>query len=372
LKGLKNILFGCLVLLLALPMILKLTRFVEIKPLQGSFIEPEEPVFSAEEWFSGSFQTAFEKDFEYHVSFRPLLIRLHNQYLYSLYNTSKTYVVVGQNKQLFAYDYYMAFSGETFVGRDSIRSEYQRLLHLQDSLDKPLLFVIAPNKVRLLAQYLPAGMNTDIRDSVNYPVWLEFLKRGEIAFLDFNALFKELGGEDQTQFFPNTGTHWNSYGMYIAHQYILRKLASMSGDSLIDIHWSGVAPKDSVIDSDRDLVESLNLLYPPPTQAQLYPDFTIEKEGRRKPKALIVGDSFFWNFYGLEPYFGELWDEGSRFWYYNNTEMDMHQARILVPELNAHQTLETKDYLIILATEANLHKVPYGFPQKYFKEDSSH
>lgn len=349
-------------------MLLKLTNFVEIKPLKGAFIEPEKPMLTVEQWFSGKFQSAFEQHFEHNIGFRPMLIRLHNQYLYSLYHTSKTYVVVGQENQLYAYDYYMAFSGETFIGRDSIRAEYQRLVHLQDSINKPLLFVIAPNKVRLLSEYLPENYSREERDSVNYPVWLEFLQEGKIEYLDFNDIFRELGGNNQKQFFPNTGTHWNSYGMYVAQQYMLNRLEAMTGDTLVEIQWDQLERRDSVLDSDRDLVESLNLMYPPSTESQVYPNFTIAQTGRKKPKALIVGDSFFWNFYGLEPYFQQIWDKDSRFWYYNNTEMDMHQARIPVPELNVHKTLETKDYLIIMATEANLHKVPYGFPQKYFSE----
>ncbi len=374
-KKLKNILFGVLLTLLCLPFIQRYTRLFAVSDLYGAFIAPPPAERNLKNWFSGEFQEAYTAHFDYNIGFRPTFIRIHNQYLYSAYKKSSSYASAGRKGQLYAFDYWEAYRGFNSVGRDTVAHRYKQLCALQDSLralGKPLLFVIAPNKVRLIPQYLMPHVESNPGEDTNYDLWLEYLRSGDIPYIDFNVYFKEVADTSTLDVFPSTGTHWNAYGMTLALDTILRRFDALKeGSALPHLEWDGIELRDSTLDSDRDLVGGLNLFFTLPTRPQPYPVNTrvVGAGYGQLPKTLIIGDSFFWGFFALRPLFNEIWHPDSRFWYYNQTQLDMGEgSRDSVATLNAHALLDRLDYILIIGTESNLSRMPYGFPEKYFAE----
>ncbi len=371
----KNILFTGLLLCLFAPLIQQKFSVVRDYPLYGSFYPPETPEFGIYYWRSGVFQERQAAFFDYHLGLRNDFIRIYNQYLFSFFSKSHSYASVGANNQLFAFDYYDTYRGEDFLGNDSIVEVYTSLVRLKkalDSLQKPLLFVLAPNKVRIYKDDIPRAKNNAAGNQTIYKTWKALLEKGEIPYIDFNEYFSAVEDTGKYHVYPNTGIHWNSYGMHLALDTITQRLEALSVTRpLLKFNWLGVEMKDSLIDGNRDLVNGLNLAFYMPTQTQPYPKVKLDVNGwGALPRTLIVGDSFFWNFYALGDIFNEVWHPDSRFWYYNNTQKDMAQgSKDSVVNLNAHAMINHLDYVVLMATESNLDIFPYGFIDKFFAEE---
>jgi len=372
----KNIFFAIILLSLLLPAAQKEYDLVELKPLHGYFLEQDTFVPPTKQTFiSGDFQEKYSNYYEHSLGFRPFLVRLRNQYMYSVYHKSMVYAFIGKEGQLFSQDYWETYRGMDFIGEDSIHYKFDKLIAFRDSLkqdNKHLLCVLAPNKVRLLAQYLPDNYNTNEGEQNNYKSWIQLFKENDIAFIDVNDWYSDIMDTASYELFPNTGTHWNSYGMHLVLDSILRRFQQMDTSEVIrEMEWKGWQLKDSAMTSDLDLANDMNLIFPlqlRPMAFPIYPENKTEKGVL--PKTFILGDSFFWGFYGLN-IFQETLHHYSRFWYYNNTQMDMAQgSNTPVKELNAHEVIKDKKYVLLMATEANLDLFPFGICEKYLNEKS--
>lgn len=374
-KAFKSIVFIGLLLFLFAPLIQKKFAIIRDYPLYGSFYPPQTPKFSLYNWRTGTYQEKKAIYFDYYLGLRNDFIRIQNQYLFSLFRKSTSYASVGANQQLFAFDYYDTYRGTDFLGTDSIQKLYNNLLLLKqklDNLNKPLLFVIAPNKVRVYKNYIPSDRINEPGIQTNYATWRTLLAEGKIPYIDFNEYFIQVEDTGKYHVYPNTGIHWNSYGMHLALDTMTQRLEALNiTRPLLKFNWLNVEMKDSLIDGNRDLVDGLNLAFYLPTKPQPYPNVRLEGSGwGALPRTLIVGDSFFWNFYALGDVFNEVWHPDSRFWYYNNTQKDMAQgSKDSVVNLNAHDMINHLDYVLLMATESNLDIFPYGFVEKFLKEE---
>jgi hypothetical protein len=371
LSGLKNILFATLILLLLVPLTQQIYPWINLEPLKGAVVEPDKPVLTKESWWSGQFQQEFGAYYEYHIGLRPFLIRLRNQLYYWLYDQSTTYVVPGENDQFFSWDYWAAYRGLDFAGADSITARVERIGLLRDQLrrsGKELLVVIAPNKVRYMPEYLPERLDELPGEETNYERYLHALKRAGIPLLDFNNRFEQAKDTVLKPLFSNTSIHWSGYGMHLAISEIIDTLEVLGQRNHINMRYADWVMKDSAISSDRDMVDLMNLLFPPSTESLAFPDYNLDTSGTASPvKMLLVGDSFFWNFYSF-PVRHQIFASDSRFWYYNKTQMDLAGNRTPVDSLSATRAVTDADYVIILATESNLDQFPYGFPRDYLND----
>lgn len=360
-------------MLLSLPFIQEHFQIVEEKPLFGAVVEPEKPDLSIENWFSGEFQEEYQPYYEYQIGFRPFFIRLKNQLHFWLFNKSTTYAVVGKENQLYSWDYYNVYRGNNFLGEDSIRAKVDNLVMLRDSLEvleKPLLCVIAPNKVRSRPQYLPDHYDKRPGENSNYLSMVDELEANGLHYLDLNQWFVEIDRIVPHTLYANTSTHWSGYGMSLGYARMIERLEEMSGKDLINMNWSGIEVIDSSFGSDRDMSDLMNLLFPIQTEKLAFPQFELDNQGDAEPvKALVIGDSFFWNLYAFDE-MKKIFHEDTRLWYYNKTQMDLDQTRISVSELSAHEAVQNADFVIILGTDANMNAFPYGFPEKFLNEAS--
>lgn len=370
-KWFKNILFFMLLALLCVPLVQQLTKVVEVEPLSGAYNLPDTVPLTGETWFEGEFQGKYSPYYEYVFGFRPVFVRLRNQLHFWLYHESTNTVVPGEDDQLFAWGYWADFRGFNRLAKDSLEVKMKHLAMLQDSLqkmNKPMLLVIAPNKVRYMPEHLPRHFEKEAGEESNYAYTLDLLKKYELPVLDLNGLFLKMKDTVSFPLFANTSTHWSGYGMNLGMKYMIDTLEKMSGDDLKNIRFSGWALRDSSLSSDRDMGELMNLLFPYDTEPLAFPQWNLQgQDSAQKTNVLLIGDSFFWNYYAWGEMF-EIFDMKTRFWYYNNTQMDLEQASTPVEELSAREAIKNADYVVILATEANLHLFPYGFPEKYLSE----
>lgn len=354
--------------MLFLPLVQQKFELVEVQPLSGAFNLPDTVPLSSENWFSGEYQDKYSPFYEYQIGFRPWFVRLRNQLYYWAYHRSTNYISVGKEDQLYAWNYWSPFWGLDFIGEDSVKARVDRMVQLKnhlDSLGTPMLVVIGANKARINAKLLPDDLQKEERTPNNYRAYLLELSKSNIPVVDFNAVFGDLKAEKGRQLFPNTGTHWSAYGMGLCLDSILTFAQANSSELLRQARVTGAFLADSIVDSDIDLSNDLNLIFPVKRQPNLFPEIQVTEKGR-KAKLFVIGDSFYWNLYQLDSFY-ETVDSSSHYWYYNNTDIAFDGTRNPVGNYDVVTLARKADLVVILATEANLHLMPFEFPEEFLQ-----
>lgn len=363
-KVIKYGLFFGILILLALPLAQMEYPYFSTRELDGSFSESPNPVFSVKTFLSGEYQkkkTAFLKD---HIGFRNTMVRLSNQIDYSLFNELHAKnTVIGKDGYLYEKGYITEYNGGSFVGLESIRLRVEKLAFIKGKLEEKnieLLMVIAPGKGSYYPEFIPDKMGNKEAELRNYTVYKkEFVKQG-IDLIDFNEYFKSEKHEAPFLLMPKTGIHWSKYGEYIAADSIINYF-----EAKLDVDIPNLILK--AIDTslaqkgDIDIEEALNLLFPLENVEMGYPKFKIEsQEGKDSLKVLTIADSFYWGMFnfGLSK---KAFNRG-QFWYYaKQIYPDSYKEKIKVDEIDIIEGIEENNAVMIMCTDATLHKFAFGF-----------
>ena len=367
-KRLKDILFFTILGAMLFTVLQSRYSYIEEKPLSGAYNLPDTVPLTVDNWFSGKFQNLYSPFYEYQIGFRPSFIRLNNQLNYWMYHKSTNYVVIGKEKQLFAWNYWAPFNGLYYIGKDSINTKVETILRLKERLDAegvPLMVIIGANKARYMPEYLPDNYVKVEQKPNNYRDFLEGLQSTGIKLVDFNEVVLKMKPEVGKIMFPNSGTHWSAYCMGLCLDSITSYANRMNADTLKVANVEGYFRSDSIVNSDVDLANDLNLFFPWEQQTNLFASIAVEPKGR-KAKLFVVGDSFYWNLYQLDAFY-EVVDSSSHYWYYNNTDISFDSSRRSVEEFDAHALVSESDLVVLIATEANLNSFPFGFAKEFLK-----
>ncbi len=370
-KSFKNILSILILLVLLLPAAQQYFKLAELEPLHGAYHLPDTVSPTLSHIASGEFQEKYSAYYEYQIGFRPFFIRLRNQLYFWFFQKSTNHIVIGNNNQLFPWDYWFAYVGQYSISEDTVNHRVELIKELSDSLkakNKTFLCVIAPNKVRCMPEIIPREHASTPSSKTTYHKFLQAFGETDVPLLDLNDYFLKAIDTSRYPLFANTSVHWSGYGMNLGMKKMLEELERLSGKDIVNLEFEGWEMKDSTIVSDVDMSNLMNLLIPYQTEKLAFPVYKNLKEQQAQPaRILIIGDSFFWNFYNFTIIW-EVFDLKSRFWYYNNTQMDMEQKSTPISELSEHAAVDSADFVIIMATEINLYQFPYGFPEAYLYE----
>lgn len=362
--------FALLFIGFALPLLFGWADWPPFRKLSGAFTPASRVELTVDSWMDASFQEAWEPWFNDSLSVRAPLIRTKNQFFYSFFDHSTSYVVPAKNNQLFAYNYFPAYKGFDFKGEDYWAETVQRLAALRDTLQAhgiPLVLVIAPNKVRYMPENFPPHWKTEPGKRTNQSTLLAKAAEQGLHTVDLNTWFVNMKDTLTHTPFPNTGTHWNYYGAAMGAQVMMDSVQRLFDTAITRIVLTKGQVKDSTLASDHDLSEGINVIWDLETEPQYYPKMRIDTEGRVKPNVLMVSDSFFWTMNTLEIN-KKGFSEASSFWFYNNTNYDSRHGETPVDNLNAWEEVLDRDVVIIMGTESNLHLFPYGFAQRMLGE----
>ena len=104
----------------------------------------------------------------------------------------------------------------------------------------------------------------------------------------------------------------------------------------------------------------MNLFWNMPSFNMAYPKFKFEVEqGKRRPAVLVVSDSFYWGLFNFG--ISRSFDPG-HFWFYNHEVYPEHfDRKTTVQQLNLVEELNRHDVVVIMATEATLPRLGWGF-----------
>lgn len=365
-RAVKNMLFIGIVTLLFLPMIQQQFKFVELKPLNGSFETVEKPEFSWHSWFEGAYQPKQEKYLNETIGFRSFFVRLYNQLHFSLYSQAKANsVIVGLDDYLYEENYIKAHLGRDFIGEKNIKEKVRKLEQLSDSLKTKnidLIVILAPGKGSFYSEFIPKKYHLNKRSTTNYEVYNREISKTDVHLIDFHSWFRKMKHSSRYPLFPKTGIHWSKYGEFLAADSIIHYINSIRSDKFVpELLLDKVEMSSTMWDSDDDIEKGMNLLFEIKDLEMGYPHFQIQKiDTTNKIKALTIADSYYWGMYnwGCSR---DIFNEG-QFWYYNkqifpNTE----SSPTNVSDIDFIEEVEKNDVVILLSTDANLHRFAFGF-----------
>ena len=369
---LKNLLTGILISILVFASVADFISWQRGLRLEGAFTKAEIPEFNFGNWVNGSFQADAALAFNDRVGLRWLFIRWKNQLDYWLYGKSNHWsTIFGKKGTLFPRDYYWSYTGENFKGFDTIYSQIeptQEFYELLQEKDKQMLVVLAPNKVRQYYELLPTELQVGEGDTTNYRITLDTLKATELPVLDLSEYFLTNKEELQYPVFPQHGLHWNTFGMVTALQKMVHRLERQSGQNFLYPNVSSWNFDGPEVWNDSDLLNLMNLLFPPDSPEQPWPQLDLSGQEDAKPlNALFIADSFFFSYY-RDKRLWQVFGQDAEFWYYNNTVYKKNMESTPADKRSRVEAVEKADCIIFLTTSGGAYRFTQGFVHDYFKE----
>jgi len=359
------ILFIIMMLGLFLPVIQQNSMIVEVKPLLGAVEYEEKPTLTISSWVDESFQASTEKYLNQEFGFRNWFVRLHNQIAYSLFDETNAHsVVIGKEGYLYEENYIKAYYGRDYMGDSLINDKVQRIKFLQDtlaSLGKNLLVVITPGKATFYPEYIPDHLKSE-KAKTNYEAFINISKKKQLQLIDFNAWFVEQKNKSAYCLYPKTGIHWSRYAMDLVIDSLLSNIEHERNIDLPDLEIQQAILSDMLIDPDRDIEDGMNLLFDIPNEPMAYAEVSYNESGKVKPSAIVISDSFFWGLYG-KGLMMHAFDKGE-FWFYNREIYTPdREGAGMVTEVDLFKEIMETDVIILMTTDANLPKFPWGFDE---------
>ena len=364
----KQLIYIGVIGILFIPMIQGKLKIFNLHPLQGAIEHQEDPYFTKEGWFDGSYQKAQEEFTKNDFGFRPLFVRSHNQIYYTLFKEAKASgVIIGKEGFLYESNYISEYNGALTIGEDSISKKIQYLSEIESKLrakGKQLLIVLAPGKGSYYPEYIPDDYPRPEKVVTNYDIWEKQLSRSTITYLDFHKWFREIKASAPYPLFPKTGIHWSRYGEIIAADSMVNFIRDSFNINLPEISIDNIETSSEVKHRDDDIEQGMNILENLPDLKMAYP--SISSSGGTPAYAITVADSYYWGLYS-DTVVNDLFGNGE-FWYYNQ-EMHSFKNETAIPldQLDIKASIDKAKIVILLGTDANLHRFPFGFEDRMLK-----
>ncbi len=356
--------FTGFVFVLILPLIQAKVNVFDEEPLHGGVIIASKPEYSSTSWFSGKYQSDMEKFINDNIGFRPVLVRLHNQIQFSLFKqASAKGVVIGKDNYLFEQAYIDAYHGQYFKGRNEIIKKVEALKELQTELEnrgKTLIVVLPPGKASFYPEYFPGKSSGEATDSTFYKEYSKLLPEYGVNCFDVNDWFLHMKDTTKHILYPQYGIHWSEYGAVVAADSLIKQVENLSGRNLPEMVITDIRKQNYSQGTDNDIEWGMNLLKSLSSQTLSYPTIEWNYTGSDTTNMLVIGDSFYWNWYYLG--LGEKCFHKTSFWYYNNEVYpESKQSNLKVNSIDRQSVINNSDVVLLIASESNLVNMAWGF-----------
>lgn len=344
-----------------------------IKPLKGAFNAVPDTSFSTSGWFSGRFQEIKNDYLNQNFGLRNYYVRLNNQIDYDLFNLANVdKVVKGKGNFLFESNYIDAYYGNNFIGKEELLNRVNKLKELQTLLASnniDLEILLLPSKASFFPEFIPDNWVYEKKLN-NYEYMVELFKKVKVKHIDYSAWFRDLKNTTPYDLYPQTGIHWSNYGALIATDSLRKNIEHNVNLNLKEFVINNIAISDSLIDPDKDIEDAMNLFSPINKLPMPYASYYWkEEENITMPKALFIGDSYFWNIYYQGLTVNMFTD--CKFWYYNQTVYPENESIREVTKLNFSEEVKKQRIIVLMATESNIHDIGWGFVDKALAEFKS-
>ena len=371
----KVILFSLTGLLLFASLFQSITHLWNFKELNGVEIPAPMPKTTLQGFCDGRFQDSTEAYLKQHFGFRQPLIRLHNQYVWDFYQTSKSnqYILaLGKDGWLYepwvVDDYYqvqfLQHAPDADKMTQQLAEEAKRIYQLQHILEPygcHLFVCIVPSKDLIYPEHLPdhpiSTLTSDKKMSARFFCEKEYERLG-VNCLNLEQYFLQMKDTADFMLFPKTGTHWSRYGALLAADTLIRYMEHLGGINMKNLVIGPRTLQDAQ-EADTDLEGLLNLIRPLPKPQYYYAATTTDKDSTTvKPRILTIGDSFWWNVIYQIPT-QEVFSS-CPYWYYNST-IYYDPAYHSVSETNLTNEILSSDFSVLFYCTTQLYKMNNGF-----------
>lgn len=361
----KSILFTLLLALLFIPWVQNKLHPVSLRPLAGAIAQPEYQPFQLKNWFTGEYQETKETFLNASFGFRNFFVRLNNQISFSLFHKARANgVIIGKENYLFEENYIRAINGTDFIGTDSTLHRFKLLQLVSDSLKahgKDLIVVLAAGKGTFYREYIPDHRKKP-KSNTNYEMHASLARDSDLHVIDFNRYLLNEKTTSPYPLYPRYGIHWSTYAACRIADSLTRYIEHIREIDLPGVYFTEVR-KEPAHGDDIDISEGMNLLFALKPDTMGYPLMKFEPDnGQVKPSLLVISDSYFWGMYnfGIARCFREC-----HFWFYNQQVYpETFTKPLATSDLNLKEQLMKHDVVVIMATEANLAKLGWGFIEK--------
>lgn len=363
--NIKRFLFATILLLFVVAFVQQKLRLKYEWPLSGAVTYTDQPVFNFKSWFDGSYQQQFEKYTNENFGFRNYFVRLNNQIAFTFFKQAKANgVVIGKENYLYEVNYINAIYGKDSSANTYIDSQLQKVKFLQDTLKKlniDLILVFAPGKADYLPEFVPDNLKPAQTHRTNFSYYLKKSNELGLNHIDFHSYFKQLKPKTSYPLYPQYGIHWSSYGRDIALDSIVHYIEHLKGIDMNNLSFTNLQLSDSLRESDYDIGDGMNLLFKLKTFPMAYQQIVIENNPSKvKPKLLTIADSYWWPIYNLN--ISESLFSNGKFWFYNKQVYpESFTTLTLTSQLNLKTEIESRDVILLMATDATLPTIGWGF-----------
>ena len=276
-------------------------RIRSAEPLNGLSAEKQIP-WTLDAFLSGETQHAVSAHLDRSSPLFPMSVRLKNQFLYSFFGVSGApNVVIGRDGELISSEYIKEFCARGAPPAqdklDAWAGDIGEIGAKAAALGKSFVYLISPTKPAYEPSWLPPGASCPALAHPHAagklaPYKAALAARG-VPFLDGQALLREERAHYPIDLFPKGGIHWNLLGSALALREITAKWTAQPSGSPIGDFAFDWREREVAVGPDKDLVELLNLFWPP----LRYPTASIERREpaqacAKHPRLLMVGSSF--------------------------------------------------------------------------------
>ena len=343
-----------------------------VPKVEGWSEKIKKPKFSKQNWFNGNYQKTQDEYIKQNVGYKRFFVRFYNQFYYSFFNEAKANsVIIGKQNYLYETPYIDAYLGKSYVGKNAIRSKVEKLKKISDTLKTKgidIIVILAPGKASFYPEYIPERFQKEKRTTNNYEAYKEQLNKSDVLLLDFHNWFRQMKDSSPHPLFPKTGIHWSSYGEVLVADSLVKYIDALNPlQSMPSFSIKSINTSSKMKHRDDDIEKGMNLLFDIPDLVMAYPKYHLEKSTKEKnTKVLSIADSYYWGLYNLglsKHTFGN-----GQFWFYNKKIYPKpEEGPQLVSELNLVETVEKNDVIILMSTDATLHRFAFGFIDQLYE-----
>lgn len=358
-KGLLLVAF----IALSSPILHNFINIPQFESLKGDVVIPEQVAFSLNKWSTGEYQEGKDNYNNSIFSIRPILIRLNNEFYFRVFKMSRANgVVVGKKNYLYEENYIKAYNGTDFIGEDSLRKTLHKLKFISDTLhklNKQLIIVFAAGKASFFPEFIPDNY-LPAKEKTNYKFLSVTAKKMNLNVIDFNQWFMNNKHKSKYPLYPQFGIHWSAYGSTLAADSIIRYIEEKRSIDAPNFGYDGFDFKQP-FETDYDIADGMNLFFNLKSFQMAYPKLKLKK-GETKPKVLMIADSYYWEMYGkgISNCF-----QDDHFWYYNQLVYPQSNTKeTYTNDLDFKSEIDNHEVIIIMATEASLKYIGWGFIEK--------
>lgn len=372
--GMKRLIFFCFYLVFALAIMCHLLGY-STYPLNGDFSLPGKPEFTNKTFLEAKYQDDYAEYIRTHNPLYNELIRVNNQFRFSIFHTMPAGGVVESNDGvLLTENHIKNFYGDDFMGLPM----WNYYMHMFDfvsdtlhKLNKPIVYVYVGSKPRVMQEYIPDEYRQPLPDSTNYKLYLKYFKNDKrLTFIDLAAYYLSIKDTAKIELYPKQSIHWSMYSVYLATDTLAKTVNRLLPQyETVLPYLNGFEVSKEQRNIEYELARFMNMYYTYPKNTHHYPILTFNKKTpKRKPRVFVIGDSFGQMVSDFN-YLYDAFDDSSVFIRYNAEyirKTDLHKLTNIHNDFNYWEEFNKADAVIFLSSEVNLKDFGFSFFEKAY------